>query len=109
MVSKFTLLSSILLASLALALPSSLVEASVARGHEERRSRHINHVASRGDAASDLLYAPEKHWAGLFAHGVRTIPMIHNHVPSHYFADSAILPASLVPSPSQTFSLRRVL
>ena len=46
MVSEFTLLS-LLLATVALAVPSSLVEAPIARGHEDRQSRPIGRVASR--------------------------------------------------------------
>lgn len=59
MVSKFTIFSSILLASVALAFPSSPVEVSFARGHEEHQSRDISRVASRADAP------PGRHWAGV--------------------------------------------
>ena len=54
MVSKFTLLSSLSFASVALAVPSSLVEDSFTRGHEDRQSRSISAVALGADPASGV-------------------------------------------------------
>ena len=88
MVSMFTLLSNLLLVSAVLAVPSSLTEASFARGHEYPQSPPINHVASRADAASDAWY--NSSWAGavLAGNNVCIIPMVHDHVRSHFFANS---------------------
>lgn len=71
MVSEFTLLS-LLLATVALAVPSSLVKAPITRGHEDRQSRPIGRVASGADAANGS-------WAGAFAHmNVCIIPRVHD-------------------------------
>ena len=70
MVSKFTLLG-LLLATVALAVPSSLVEAPIARGQEDHQSQPIGRVTSR---AADRL---NDCWAGAFLgeRMVRIIPM----------------------------------
>ena len=91
MVSKSTLLSSLLLASAALAVPSSLVEAPIARGREDHQPRHIDFVASRADAAADVkqkqTHMPNQNWAGAAARAsdVRIIRMVHDHVRSNFF------------------------
>ena len=100
MFSKFALLTSLLLASVALAVPSSLVEIPPAHRSEDHQTPPINHLTSRADAASELQFAPGKIWAGIVTKGVRTIPMIHDHVRSHYFADRQVFSVSLASSPS---------
>ena len=85
MVSKFTFFSSLLLVSVALAVPSSLLEASFARGREDRHPRSTNLVALRADAASDETHSDR--WAGaiLTMRKVRIIPMVYDHVSSYFF------------------------
>ena len=87
MVSKFTLLSSLLLASAALAAPSSLVEAPLARGREDHRSRSINHTMSLVDDPPARKVEESRYLAGayLVESPVRIIPMVYDHVRSHSF------------------------
>ena len=104
MVSKFTLLG-LLLATVALAVPSSLVEAPIARGHEDRQSQPITHVAShaRSDAAS-INHMYNNVWAGAFMSRtiVRIIPMPRLCSVS-FFARGDIYIWSMVLSLSRTF------
>ena len=72
MVSKFTLLG-LLLATVALAVPSSLVEAPIARGHEDRQSQPISHVASRDP--NPRIHHTVRAGAILKKNTVRIIPM----------------------------------
>lgn len=109
MLSKFTLLGILLLATAALAVPSSPVEAPVARGHEDRQSHPTNLIASRAELASNVnTVVPEQcvsvDWAGACVNidTVRIILMVHNHIRSQFFfADSHRSHLSLLPSPSQ--------
>ena len=80
MVSKFALLSNLLLASAALAAPSSRLGARLARRRENRQSQPINRVESPAGAVSNVEYS--ENWAGaVWAEGdVRFIPMVHDHV-----------------------------
>ena len=90
MVCMFTLLSSLLLVSTTLATPSSLAEALLARGHEDRQSRSVNRVASRGPSVWAKKVA--RNWAGasiVDKTGVRIIPMVHQHVRPLFFLSTA--------------------
>lgn len=80
MVSKFALLSNLLLASAALAVPSSRLEARLARRRENRQSQPINRVESPAGTVSNVEYS--SNWAGaVWAEGdVRIISMIYDHV-----------------------------
>ena len=64
------------------------LEASFARGHEYPQSPPINHVASRADSASDVMYTSSLAGAVLAGNNVCIIPMVHDHVRSHFFANS---------------------
>ena len=85
MLSKFThLTSKLLLASAALAVPSSWTGAPLACHHENCRSQPVNYVTSfSGDAFNS---EEDTNWAGatLFKDGdltdVRIITMVHDHV-----------------------------
>ena len=106
MVSMFTLLSSLLLVSAVLAIPSSLAVASFARGHEDPQSPPINRVASRADALSDDDMYTRDLAGALVGNGdvVCMIPMVHDHVQSHFFANRQVLFTSGVPSLSHTLT-----
>ncbi|KAG6375465.1 peptidase A4 family-domain-containing protein [Boletus reticuloceps] len=62
MVSKFALLANILLASAALAVPSSRLEARLARRRENRQSQPLNHVDGPAADASNVEYS--SNWSG---------------------------------------------
>ncbi|KAN0091254.1 Concanavalin A-like lectin/glucanase domain containing protein [Tylopilus felleus] len=62
MVSKFALLSNLLLASAALAAPSSRLAARIARRREGRQSQPLNRVESAAGAVSNVEYS--SNWAG---------------------------------------------
>jgi hypothetical protein len=62
MVSKFAILSSFLLASVALAAPSSRLEARLTRRRENRRSQPISRLESPAGTVSDVEYS--SNWAG---------------------------------------------
>lgn len=62
MVSKFAILSNLLLVSLALAAPSSRLDARLVRRRENRQSRLIDRVESADDGVSHVSYS--KNWAG---------------------------------------------
>ena len=62
MVSKFAILSNLLLTSVVLAAPSSLSEARLARRRENRRSQLINRIDSPAGTFSDIVYS--SNWAG---------------------------------------------
>ena len=106
--SKFILLSSLLLASAALASPSFLVEAPLARGRdsEDRQSPPINHVASRADNEPEVIRY-QNQTAGVVVSkngpGVNMVPMVHDHVRSHFFAIRELSLLSQASSLSQTF------
>lgn len=90
MVSKFTLLSILLLATATLVVPSPLVEASSARGHEDRQSQptSINHVASRADVFSRSAYQI-RFAGGEIKERVRIIPVIYDQVPISIFCQQS--------------------
>ena len=82
-----TLLSILLLATAALVVRSSLAEASFTRGHEDGQSRStdIDRVASRADAASEVGHITGGWGGGVRSEvRVRVIPIIHDHVRSHF-------------------------
>ncbi|KAF8557603.1 hypothetical protein OG21DRAFT_227401 [Imleria badia] len=62
MVSKFALLSNLLLASVVLAAPSSRLEARLARRRENRQSQPINRIESPAGTVSNAEYS--SNWAG---------------------------------------------
>ena len=62
MVSKFALLSNLLLASVTLAAPSSRLEARLTRRRENRQSQPINRVESPAGTVSNVEYS--SNWAG---------------------------------------------
>jgi hypothetical protein len=98
MVSKFAILSSFLLASVALAAPSSRLEARLTRRRENRRSQPISRLESPAGTVSDVEYS--SNWAGaVWGEGdVRITPLIHDHLQSHHFANRELSPLSLLPS-----------
>lgn len=102
MISKFALLSNILLATAALAAPSSLVEDPLAHRSEDRQSLAIKGVMPRAD---NEISEGLDDWAGTIwsPNSVRVIPMVHDHVRSHLFADSIMSAVSKAPSTSPTF------
>lgn len=99
MISKFTLLSNLLLASVALAAPSSRLEARLARRRENRQSQPINRLESPAGTVSNVEYS--SNWAGaVWAEGdVRITPLIHYHPRSQPFTNRELSPLSLVHSP----------
>ena len=84
MVSKFALLTNLLLASAALAVPSSRLGARLARRRENRQSQPISRVGSPAGAISNVEYS--ENWAGAVwdESDVRIIPMVHEHAQSHF-------------------------
>ncbi|KAF8444749.1 acidic protease 1 [Boletus edulis BED1] len=75
MVSKFALLTNILLASAALAAPSSRLEARLARRRQNRQSQPVNHVDGPDGAVSNVEYS--SNWAGvLWAEGDGTFTTV---------------------------------
>ncbi|KAF9227237.1 hypothetical protein BS17DRAFT_695404 [Gyrodon lividus] len=62
MVSKFALLSNLLLASVALAIPSSRLEARLARRREGRQSSLIHRLEQPEGGVANVLYS--SNWAG---------------------------------------------
>ena len=85
MVSKFALLSKVLLATMALAAPSSLVEDPLAHRSEDRQP--INSVASRAGAnVPSMLLGYPPNWAGAFWRPtqVRVILMVHDYVQAQF-------------------------
>ncbi|KAH0827970.1 peptidase A4 family-domain-containing protein [Lanmaoa asiatica] len=75
MVSKFAFLSNLLLASAALAVPSSRLEARLARRRENRQSQPINRLESPAGAVSNVEYS--SNWAGaLWAEGDGTFTTV---------------------------------
>ena len=85
MVSKFALLSNLLLASAALAAPSSRLAARIARRREGRQSQPLNRVESAAGAVSHVEYS--SNWAGaVWDEGdVCVILMIYDVPQSHLF------------------------
>ncbi|KAG8214036.1 peptidase A4 family-domain-containing protein, partial [Butyriboletus roseoflavus] len=76
MVSKFALLSNLLLlASAALAVPSSRLGARLARRRENRQSQPVNRIASPAGATSNVQYS--SNWAGaVWAEGYGTFTTV---------------------------------
>ena len=62
MVSKFALFTNLLLASVALAAPSSQLEARLARRRENRQSQPIQRIESPAANVSNVGYS--SNWAG---------------------------------------------
>ena len=81
MVSKLALLSNILLATIALAAPSSLVEDPLAHRSEDRQPIHGVVSRTDSDASFMILLDTEPNWAGAFwsPHPVRVVLMVHDH------------------------------
>lgn len=109
MISKFALLSNFLLASVALAAPSSRLEARLTRRRENRQSQPIHRVESPAGTVSNAEYSSS--WAGaVWAEGdVCIIPLFHDHPRSHPFANRELSPLLPVPLPSPPFRALVVL
>lgn len=100
MVSKFAFLTNLLLASAALAAPSSRMADRLARRRENRQSQPLNRVEVPAGAVSNVQYS--SNWAGaVWAEGdVRIIPMVHDYPQFHHFTNRELSPPSQAPSPS---------
>ena len=79
MVSKFALLTNLLLASAALAAPSSRLGARLSRRRENRQSQPVNRVEAPAGGISNVEYS--ENWAGaVWAEGdVRIITLARDY------------------------------
>ena len=83
MISKFALFTNLLLASVALAAPSSQLGARLAHRRENRQSQPIQRIDSPVGDVSNIHYTVNWAGAGLNKSEVRTIPLIYGHLQSH--------------------------
>ena len=87
MVSKFALFTNLLLASVALAAPSSQLEARLARRRENRQSQPIQRIESPAANVSNVGYSSNRAGAVWDKSDVRIIPLIHGHPQSQSFSE----------------------
>ena len=85
MVLKFAFLSSLLLASVALASPTSRLAARLARRRENRQSQPLNRVDASSGGNSNIVPASSPNWAGCVLNepAVRGVSFAYDRPQSH--------------------------